>query len=427
MCVNDLGHIFVAWIDDRNGSDDLWMNRSTDRGDSWLVSDVQVDDGGDAQVSEPVLACEGARVWLAWEDDRDGELDRRQIYLARSADFGQSFSAEIVVDGDYEGENMSLEPRIAVDGERVHVAWYDDRNGAYDIFVASSEDAGATFGEPVRVDADGAGESYSAMPTIAAENGQVFVAWEDSRHGSNDVVVACSENGGRSFGKETRLDTADSPGLTHSFQPIVKADGGHAHVVWNDEVNGVGNDVFIASGSCNAWGPATRVDDSNAGFFESRLPTLEVSGATAHVAWTDNRNGAYDVFYRRVEAGIPVGEEVRLDVGTDDGASHSIEPALAFNPIGEQVVVAWNDGRADFEDFGYDDIFYNHASASGPFAASDLRIDTVDAGVSFKTDLQIAITGRVLFAAWSDGRNGTADVYFHRVEIGDGWVPPQWE
>ncbi len=428
MCVNGLGHVFVAWIDDRNGTDDLWFNRSEDRGDSWLVSDVKVDRGELSSVFDPEIACDDRYVWLVWEDDRDGELDNHQIYLARSGDFGQSFTTEIVVDDDVDGENMSLRPQIAVDGDRVHVAWYDSRHGAYDILVATSDDSGTTFEPPVRVDADDAGETYSALPSIAAEDGSVYVAWEDSRNGANDIYVACSNDGGRSFGGETRVDTADSPGLSQSFDPIVAVDSGSAHIVWHDEAgsNAHADDIFVTYGGCGAWTPAARVNSGKAGFFESTAPTMQVSGTTAHIAWTDARNSGLDVYYREVRAGAPVGEDVRLDMGDPEGFSNSLEPKLAYNGASDEIIVAWRDGRGDTE-YNYDDLYYNHAPAGTPFSSQDLRIDTIGSGESYKTDLQIAIFGRDLLAAWSDGRNGTADVYFHRIPIGEGWIPPAWE
>jgi len=399
-----------------------------DRGDSWLVSDVLVDEGGSGDVANAVIACDDRWVWLVWEDDRDSALQNHQIYLARSADFGQSFSAEVIVDGDSDGETMSLGPAIAIDGDRVHVVWYDDRHGAYDVFLATSRDAGGHFEAPVRIGSGRAGAAYSAVPTVAAADGRVHVAWEDSRDGASDIYAACSDNAGASFQDEQRLDTADAAGLTSSFMPQLRADGGHVYALWHDQVHGVGSDVYTAfSSACGVWTEGARVNVGRPGFFDARTPTLVTSGDTAHIAWSDSVSTNFDVFYRAVVAGVPVGDPVRLDAGTVAGHSHSFEPVLAHRAVDDQLVVAWTDGRADTEGYGFNDLYYNHASGGGLFDGTDRRIDTQAAGVSIKADLHIALSGPELLSVWSDDRNGTEDVYFNRIRIGDGWEPPPEE
>lgn len=72
--------------------------------------------------------------------------------------------------------------RIAVDGDTIAAAWIDFRNWQWEVAAAVSTDAGATWTEPVRVDAviDGV-EAIHSSPTIAALGDEEFVvAWTDA-------------------------------------------------------------------------------------------------------------------------------------------------------------------------------------------------------------------------------------------------------
>ena len=112
-----------------------------------------------------------------------------------------------------------------------------------------------------------------------------------------------------------------------------------------------------------------------------------------------------------------MGDEVRLDVGDEEGFSNSLNTTISA--AGDTLVVAWEDGRGEVDsDFGYNDLYYNYAEAAGTFAEVDLRIDSIAPGESFKVDLNSEVYGKLVFSTWTDGRNGTADVFFKALEVG---------
>ena len=94
MCVNDNGEIFVVWVDDRDGTPDIWFNRSLDLGVQWMPSDVKINRGFENNVWDPAIGCNNDGVFVAWEDDRDGELQNHQIYFSRSLDQGDTWSID---------------------------------------------------------------------------------------------------------------------------------------------------------------------------------------------------------------------------------------------------------------------------------------------------------------------------------------------
>ena len=77
-------------------------------------------------------------VYIAFSDDRNGGMD---ILLNYSTDFGTSWQAtpERINTGSPLGSGSGYVPRLNIDSSgNIYVAWVDSRNGAYDIYFNSS-------------------------------------------------------------------------------------------------------------------------------------------------------------------------------------------------------------------------------------------------------------------------------------------------
>lgn len=433
MCVNNDGHIFVVWVDDRDGKPAVWFNRSIDNGASWYANPLRIN-RANAPVHSPAIACQDDNVYVVWVDSRDGETQKGQIYFSRSTDGGENWLAtDVLLEDDKDGYTESLQPVIAAAGPFVHVAWTDDAFGARDVFVASSESFGQNWRRSKSIDVapnEPRGDSASFTPAIAASaQGDVYVVWVDSRNTGGDIYFNRSDNGGMSWRIATKLDTgdvipADGTGTTDSMHPVIAADGKHVYVAWADHRNGTNKDIYVNYSPTGgaSWLPEDiRLDTDNPGFFNSIKPSIAVSKAKAHVVWQDNRYEGYDVYYRALDAGKPVGEEeFRVDRGDIEGHNNSENPVIAVGRDG-RIAVAWEDYRGEAEtgrNNGYTDLYYNFDLGSGFKEDDDLRIDAMLPGESWKTQLQVAVYGGWMYTAWVDGRSGTADIYFRAMEIG---------
>ena len=456
MCVTDDGVVYVLWLDNRadpsEDTVDIYMNHSTDLGETWQPTPTLVNQGdaekpGPGQVENPDLHCNELGVFVVWEDDRDGELENHQIYFNRSTDNGENFLPEdVLLEFDDEGDTMSLEPRITGSGPDLMVGWYDSANGAYDIFVTTSTDLGDTWRDSTRVDSDvPAGNAYSARPKVAMSRNSdsLWVVWEDSRDGKADIYFSGSTNGGVTFSDDVRLDEGtdvtgvDEDGENDSFEPQLCTDGvSNLYVVWHDSRNNINQrDIFfnysLDSGQ-NWLRDARQLDSDGVGAANSLYPVCEVQGPVAHVAWQDNRNMSYDIYYRRIIDGIPEAEaEQRADIG-DEGLGNSLDVVMDMNDQGT-VVVAWNDGREEARvegENGYTDLYYQFFDSEGVLgspdgnADQDYRIDSMYSGQSFKLDLNVAIVGNQVYAAWTDGRGRSEDIYFDKWDLGTEADPP---
>jgi hypothetical protein len=428
-CLSANGRLYVAWQDDRDGTSGTWFNMSADGGVTWMPADLRLD-AGTVGAYHPSLACAGERAWVVWEDERDGELRNRNIYLAQTSNGGRSWTGgEVPLDGDPDGDAMSLGPTVVTAGDAVYVAWFDNRDGAYDIYLQSSTDRGATWrAAPVRVDTDAPGDAYSAWPRIAANDaGDVVVAWEDARAGATDVYVNHSSDFGARFGGgDTRLDLgADG---SDSFLPRVAMDGDTVAVAWHDTRDGAGRSVLVstsADGGVTWTGAPTRMDTDVAGAADSLNPTVAVRGERVHVAWQDDALGGYDILIRTsTDAGATFGDEARLDADTR-GEAQSYDPVIAL--LEETVVVGWSDRRDDTEAVGFNDLYHTVSEDAGTtWDAVDHRINSNAPGSAWARDLHLMLRGSSLVAVWADGRGGSSDILAGLRGIGEEsvYVPP---
>src|SRR5690606_41580196 len=122
----------------------------------------------------------------------------------------------------------------------VAVAWGASADGAADVYVATSNDAGATFGAPVRVnDVAGEGRLGGELPPRVAvrvsDTGgppAVVVLW-NARGEATEIKAARSRDGGLRFEAPVVLQTAGAAG-DRGWPSLALDQRGGAHAVWLD-------------------------------------------------------------------------------------------------------------------------------------------------------------------------------------------------
>jgi hypothetical protein len=222
--------------------------RSTDGGGTWslpLVLDTICGNTAFLQASQ-VAVGNAMDVYAAWESYPMGFLPPRSIQLRRSTDAGASFAAAVQVSdvtpvgggrllqggfrSFFDLQGLGVDRGGKNDG-RVYVSWQDGRNlsqpdfyaeiGSYnfaDVLLAKSDDGGANWSAPARVNNDFPSRPVDQyLPALAVDpRGTVGVFFYDRRRDARnfliDAMLATSRHGHQSF-KNMRL-TRDS------FAPI---------------------------------------------------------------------------------------------------------------------------------------------------------------------------------------------------------------
>jgi len=271
------------------------------------------------------------------------------LRYVRSADGGRSWSAPVTVTDDSAtfGSHNFHALHVAADGTP-YVAWLDGRTGKSSAWVTHSEDGGRSWTPNRRVEGDG--EACPCCRTALASSGDtLFVAWRKVYPGNiRDVVVARSHDKGMTW---------DVPVRVHA-------------------------DEWVFEG-CPHAGPSIRTDA------QGRL----------HVAWWTGKEGAAGVFYARSDDGAQsFTAPVAIDSAEFSRPSHV---QLALGDSG-RVVVAWDDATS-----ATPRVLLRVSRDGGTRFGAAVPVSDSTRAASFPV---LAVRGQRLTVAWSE-RSAQADVH----------------
>lgn len=282
--------VFVVWEDNRNGNFEIYGKRSTNGGLSW-ESDIRLtNDPFDSKV--PTVSSNGSVVNVFWSDERDGNFE---IYNKRSADGGVTWSTDIRLTNNM---GYSVCPSVSVFASALNIVWSDNRDGNYEIYFKHSTDGGLNFGSDTRLTSN---SSTSDVPSISMSGTFVHVVWYDERDGNREIYYKRSTDQGISWSIDTRLTN----NIEYSWNPNILSRESAVHLVWHDGRDG-NSEIYYKFSSDNGvnWGLDTRITNNPA---DSYNPFVSVSGPLVHVVWHDNRDGNYEIYYKRNPTGNPIG------------------------------------------------------------------------------------------------------------------------
>lgn len=178
--------VHIVWTDNRGSGPRIFYKYSSNDGASW-GNEVMLSTGTLGSY-QPSVSAAGQNIAVAWNDLRDlnGYFE---IYSKSSTDGGSTWSADTRLTN---APLVSAFPSVAVSGQNVHIAWRDDRFGNGEIFYKLSTDAGINWGPDLRL-TDSPGLSEGASVSLSGSN--VFVAWYDSRNGNFEIYFKKNPTG----------------------------------------------------------------------------------------------------------------------------------------------------------------------------------------------------------------------------------------
>ncbi|TRZ71202.1 MAG: T9SS C-terminal target domain-containing protein [Bacteroidetes bacterium] len=313
--------VHVVWYDDRDGNTEIYYKRSTDAGLTWEQDTRLTND--DSTSIFPSIAVSGSLVLIAWDDDRDGT---NEIYSKRSIDGGNSWEADTRL--TYTAVN-SQRPSIAISGLVVHVVWHDLRDGIWAIYYKQSDNGGVSWGDDTRLTYY---SSFSVSPSIAVSGSVVHIAWRDYRDDNDEIYYKRSTDGGLNWGEETRLTNNSAA----QDRPSISTSGSAVYIVWRDFRDGNHQIYYKRSPDGGlTWEADTRLTNS---YDNAQSPSIAAFGSDVHVVWYDDRDINEEIFYKQSEdEGLTWGADTRLTFGD------SQDPTIAVS--GPVVHVVWTDKR----------------------------------------------------------------------------------
>lgn len=236
------------------------------------------------------------------------------------------------------------------------IAWSDASDANLEIFFACFSTTGEIIGDEVRV-TNAAGNSES--PSLVWTGSEYGVVWHDSRDGNAEIYFARLSGTCLRVGSEVRVTSAPES----SQSPSVVWAGSEYGVAWNDNRDG-GWDIYFArlAESGERIGREVHVTSSES---DSRGASLVWTGREYGLAWSDDRDGNSEIYFTRLsETGDRIGDEVRVTRAADD----SLYPSLVWT--GSEYGIAWSDSR----DSILPETYFARLTVTGEKIGDDVRI-----------------------------------------------------
>jgi hypothetical protein len=289
----------------------------------------------------------------------------------------------------------SLKPTLVWTGKDYGAAWYDNRDGKFNIYFARISAAGVKQGQDNQITTDAEGLPDQSLVWTGNEYG---ITWDDSRDGGNyEIYFSHISSAGIKKDSDIRITKT----TTNSIYQSLAWTGTEYGTAWQDYRNGNYEIYFTRISAAGVkQGSDVRVTNNSK---ESTYAAIVWTGKEYGVAWEDNRDGNYEIYFTRISAaGIKQGQDVRIT----NNAGGSEEPSLVWT--GTEYGITWK----DYGD-GYFGIYFSRISPAGIKQGQDVRI-TDDSAV-FSAHSSLFWTGMEYGVAWEDRRDGNYEIYFNRI------------
>ncbi|TET91394.1 MAG: hypothetical protein E3J35_02975 [Methanomassiliicoccales archaeon] len=217
------GRVYVVWQDWGDGDLDIYF-RYFD-GATWQPEqEISTDSGTEPQIN-PSITAEAGNAYVVWEDMEGGDFD---ILYRQFNGVGWQPEEEISTDSVSEAQH---EPSVAVEGGKVYVAWRDHGDGDLDVYYRHHDGIG--WQPEMEISSD-VGTENQQEPSVTVQSGRVHIAWQDRGDGDDDIYYRHFD--GTTWSEEEEIST-DS-GTEIQTQPIVAVESEVLHVVWADVGDG---------------------------------------------------------------------------------------------------------------------------------------------------------------------------------------------
>ncbi len=233
IAIDSANNIHVVWHDDTYGGDwEILYKKSTDGGVTWTDGKRLTFTPGSSY--RPVIAIDSANnIHVVWHDASPGN---REIYHMKSTDGGTTWTLPQRLTWT---SGASYDPAMAIDSnDNIYIVWYDDTPGSWEVYYKKSTDGGATWTWAERITFS-SGNSY--RPTIATDSANnIHVVWFDDSSGNYDIYYKNSTDGGATWSDGQKLTS-----WSNNQRPMIAIDSGNVkHVVWEANAQDGNLEIF---------------------------------------------------------------------------------------------------------------------------------------------------------------------------------------
>ncbi|MEY4071562.1 MAG: hypothetical protein RL721_2176, partial [Candidatus Eisenbacteria bacterium] len=352
-----VGGVYVVWKDDRNGSNDIYASRiqpNGERAPGWVAQGRVVTAAINNQ-ENPVIASDGAGgLLVAWEDYRNFNWDIFAQHLLSDGSRPAGWPAnglEVCTEG-----SVQLRPAIMARDVAggAYVAWSDYRWGSVPALQRLLADGAVASGWPANGVQVSNSRSYLQNVLMPGTDGRVLVGFFDQR----PIVMAWQADGlpSSAWPSGGRYLSSNYSHVGPYSEILMVSDGAGGafavvHYYQYVFVNHVESSGVLAAGY-GLDGVMVRNAVNNSNHVERVVIAADGQGG-AYVAWSDPRDGAFDLYASRVGGSVAPAPGWRAN-GVPVSvvpSSSQYAPCIVADGRGG-AVLAWRDDRpgstADF-------------------------------------------------------------------------------
>ena len=229
--------VYASWL--QNNRRDIVVARSLDFGRSWSLSWAE---RGPQDADKPVLTVRGADVYVGFNHEE-------RFFVAASHDAGQTFSTVQVNPSTEPGSSLAGGATIDPAGN-VYFGWtayarHEMPARPVGVYLSRSADGGRTWNTdlldlssaPPECEAEGCETGYLG-PQIALTSdaaGALYALWNagTANGGPERIYFSSSTTGGANWSERALVSNA-AAGVEHAFPAIVAGSAGDVRIAWMD-------------------------------------------------------------------------------------------------------------------------------------------------------------------------------------------------
>lgn len=322
VAVDGRGFIHVVY-----GIGNLARYRCSDDGGKSFGKPVDLPSAHDMSLGMrrgPRIAVSDRSICVSVIGGKQGKGQDGDLLAMRSVDGGVTWIGPVQVNDTADSAREGLHAMSVGSNGEMCCVWLDLRNGKTEVMASVSTDGGGSWSKNVLVykSPDGSVCECCHPSVVIDSNGRIHAQWRNAVGGARDIYVASSTDGGKTFGKATKLGVGSWPldACPMDGGAIAVGAGGKLASAWRRD-----NTVFLSLEG--------ERDERRLGVGEQ--PWIATTDAGPFVIWLKKRGG---VAYLHTP-----GSKSSIEL-----ASHAADPIIAAGPNGRgPVVAAWEhrDGK----------------------------------------------------------------------------------
>ena len=409
---DEVGGVFIAWKDYRNGLPDIFVQRLNKQGyPLWTLDGIGAcTDAADQSTPEMVSDGRGGLI-VAWSDWRSSI--ERDIYCQRIDSNGvpQWTPDGVVVTNKTNREHSE---KIVSDGAGgAIIQWEEQVSGAtWDIRLQRISYEGVALWQAGGINVVTIGGHRINGRLKKDGQGGAIVVWQDLRSTVDYDIYAqrVDGNGSLLWGVEGK-PVCTATGTQNNVKIEFDNTNNGAFITWVDKRSGTltdiysqrldqnGNPLWVNDGVpvCTAIGTQSALDMSSSYYYSGLV-----------VTWKDERNGNYDIYAQKLSLnGSPKWDVDGVPVCTN--ISEQLNPNIVDDYTGGNIIT--------WQDFSTGDwnIMAQRIDSSGNmlWTTNGVPVCTASGTQTGPKNLPDGYGGSIF--AWEDSRAGNGDIYAHHL------------